>query len=433
MTNDDYTDLEREFSAMLRQTGNGFHHDPQALAESGMRRGRARLWRRRAGVLGGTVSATAIAVGAVYLPGLGDDGQVTAAPPETGQDMIETLTEMLPDSYTVSEVLGAAGPATTADPHVSLVAEDGAGVSFTIDLDLTRWQSEDWRADAGCSVWDEEAGATCDQTELDGGSLLVSRTMDYSAEDLSIGAPDGVPVGDDSMAQRSWGVGLESPSGPAAEAEGFRSVTMTVTAEGTEGAAGVPDVPPVELTLLEEIVQDAVWQRVFDQVDAEYEAPEAYAGWNSSVEPQELLALFRELAPAGLEITDSGDSYPGYAALEVGDGESTALVEINAWAPGSFPDGWSMDDGDLEDPSGMGDAGCEPYATGDESTEVLRCPDPEAGTWMIDVYYADGSSLDITETVEVPAGAGEEAVGPLSLDELTEIGASPEWRALLQD
>ncbi|MGK5531309.1 hypothetical protein [Streptomyces sp. URMC 129] len=426
MTNDDLTDLEREFGAMLRRTGNGFQHDAQHLVEGGMRRGRARLWRRRAGVLGGAVSAAAVAVAAVCLPGLGGDSQVTAAPPETGQDMIETLTAMLPDSFSVSEVQGAAGPATTPDPHVALVVDSQSSGSFTIELELTRWQTGDWRADAGCSTWDTEGGIACGETELADGSLLVSRSMEFTE--------DGMPVEDSAaggpVADRSWGVGLAAPSGPEAAAEGFRSVSVTVSRSATEDSSDVPDEPPVDLSLLEEIIQDPVWQRVLDQVDTEYEAPEAFAGWTSSVESAELVAMFRDLAPSGLEIRETGDSYPGSAGIEVSDGRSTAGISINVYEPGSFSEA-DVPGADAVGGSGDGavdDSDCETAATLPDGTTVLQCPQ-DAGSWMIDVYYPDGSSLDITQSAEL-SGEAEENDAPLSLEELTEIGSAPEWRTL---
>ncbi|WP_326598141.1 hypothetical protein [Streptomyces sp. NBC_01803] len=426
MTNDDRTDLEREFGAMLRQTGNGFHRDPQFLVEGGMRRGRARLWRRRTGVLGGALSATAVAVAAVYLPGLGEDGEVTAAPPETGQDMIATLAGMLPDSLVVSEVMGAAGPSTTADPYVSVVVADESG-SFSVDLQMSRFESAEWRADAGCGDPGRETDVACEETELADGSLLTSRTSDFVL--------DGALTGSEYMEMpgAAWDIAYDAPSGPDAEARGFRSVRLSVSPYDVEGGSAAVDAPPVDFHRLAEIARDPVWQSVLNGVDVEYGAPEAFEDWVvddlglAGVPASDLRTMFRELAPEGLEITDGEDDDPGSASLEVGDGTHTAYLEINVYGQGSFTgeeiDVFGEGDGEHDD-------GCELATTLEDGTRVFQCVDISLGSWMIDVYYPDGASLDITQSVALGAAADEE-VAPLSLEELTEIGSAARWRTLV--
>lgn len=46
--------------------------------------------------------------------------------------------------------------------------------------------------------------------------------------------------------------------------------------------------------------------------------------------------------------------------------------------------------------------------------------------WWAEVYYPDGSSLDITQTDDTG-----DNTAPLSLEELTDIATADEWQALL--
>ncbi|WP_326598139.1 hypothetical protein [Streptomyces sp. NBC_01803] len=393
-------------------------------------------------------------------------GAETGDVPRTGDELIEALTALLPEDVGIT---GSEGEGLDSFPHpyASLQVEDGAG-GASIDLGMYRWATDDWRADSGCAVWEPapaEDGVTCEETELPDGSVLSLVTWEYDEE--------GIPEeGIEPWSARSWDVYLEGPGGSGLDEPGGRSVSLSLYKDFTE--SGDPDSyePPVDIDELAEIVQAPVWQEVLDAADEQYGPPEDWSEEPSSDIPaDELRATFRELAPEGLEITDGEDDEPGWATLTIDDGNGPAQIDITAWdAEGALAEGeieaWGEGGEIVDEVSveplqstvelevdidaevevheggfeiGEGEAGAEPGEGPDcetevleDGTEIVSCTweatgeDDPVALWWAEVYYPDGSSLDITQTDDTG-----DNTAPLSLEELTDIATADEWQALL--
>ncbi|MDT0309852.1 hypothetical protein RM780_23270 [Streptomyces sp. DSM 44917] len=433
-------------------------HNGDAEAQDQDIEGRpARTSRRRVAALAAAIAAVAALTSAAAVqPSFGADRQAEqpadrageSQVPRTAQELMDALTALLPEGVRIASSDGQ-GLDDTADPYLTLETEDGA----TIDLGLSRWPTEDWRAEAGCALWAGEEGAdsgtTCEETELPDGSVLSRVTWSY--ED-----PGSPEEGIEPSAGRGWDVYLEGPGGSGLDQPGSRSVYLSVSRYVS--ADETPDAPlPVTQEELAEIARAAVWQDVLDAADEEYGAPE----YEEEVPPSdvpaaELRALFRELAPEGLEITDGPDEGPGYAGLLVDDGRGPASVDITAWSPAG-DDGLIVDDAVAGDaPAASLEAEFETESDGvalgfdgadgegpdceeqelEDGTTITSCywgpgEDDPTSLWWATATYADGSSVDITQSNVVgdePEPARSDA--PLSLEELSEIVSDDAWRAL---
>ncbi len=404
-------DFERDFGALLRRTGDTFlAEDTLRLAEGGMRRGRTRLWRRRAAMATGAVAVAGITVAAVQLPGAGGDdgrpGPVATGAPETESELVNTLVAMLPEGLDISDH-SAAGPRRTGDPVVSAVIGEGPE-TFTVEVAMTRWETTDWRAHVGCPSFGAEGIERCEDDELPDGSVLT--VVDRAEEQPE--PPD------DAGTFRSWEAWRESPTSWGPGVDGLRQLSVTLSADGP-AHLGADRVPPLTEEQLVEIARAPVWQRVFDRADAEHGAPGDVLDETtmSDVPAGELRAVFRELVPGRIEVTDGTDDMPGVASLDISDGRSEARVEINAYAAGMF----TPDDQPADEPD------CERQMLAD-GTAVYICDVPDGdgdGAGYADVYYPNGASIDIHQT------AAPGAAPLLSADELRAIAGAQEWQDLL--
>ncbi|TDC21189.1 hypothetical protein E1265_18735 [Streptomyces sp. 8K308] len=420
------SEFEREFGAMLRQAGGGFKTDSQALAEGGLRRGKVRLWRRRAAMVTGAAAVAAVAVAAVQLPGGGGGGNGesldVAEAPQTQSELIATLTAMLPEGISATASY-ATTPEESGDPSVSL--EFGTGQeAFSLDVSMLRWQASDWRSVAGCDGYDWDGAEQCEQTELEDGSVLsVGNTRFDESTVVDPGtqfAESDMEEGWEGTYYSSWNALLEMPASWGPSEEGLWRIGVSLTSMSDE--APDPGVePPISQDRLAEIARESVWQEVLAVADAEHGAPEESLDnliTNSDVPGEQLRSLFRDLAPGGLEIGEGLNESQGYTSFDVRAGEASAMVEVNAWPADSF----TSEDGPTGDPE------CQ-LDTREDGTRVFLCDriaaedyDPQI---YADVYYVDGSSIDIT----VYPGEGSDS--PLTLEELGEIAGSQEWQGLL--
>ncbi|MFD5320946.1 hypothetical protein [Streptomyces sp. NPDC127098] len=422
------TEFEQQFGAMLRQAGGGFQPDSQALAEAGLRRGKVRLWRRRAAMVTGAAAVAAVAVAAVQLPGggggEGDDALHVADAPRSQSELIATLTAMLPEGVSGTDSY-AITPEESGDPGVSLTLGTGDD-SLTLDVSMLRWQAEDWRSAVGCGSYDWEDSDRCEETELEDGSVLSvgsvrydqSPVVDPGTEFAESDLQDVEEWGDTYFA--SWNAQLAMPASWGPGEEGLWQINATVTSMTDEPLD--PDFePPLDEGQLAEIARASVWQEVLAAADAEHGAPEESIdemSMSSAIPAEELRALFDELAPTGLEIGEIADESRGSVTFQASAGEVSALVEINTWATGSY----DYSDGPI-------DPECDPVDGFGEDTRVYLCDwlateDYEPQLYA-DVYHASGSSVDISV---YPADGAE---SPLTADELSEIAGSQEWLDLL--
>ncbi|RMI41139.1 hypothetical protein [Streptomyces triticirhizae] len=352
-----------------------------------------------------------------------DEGQV----PQTGEELVATLTELLPQELEITESEGF-GLDEGPDVSASLVAEDGTG-GTTFDLSAFRIPTNDWREVAGCQGFGEpepgDESFTCEDTELPDGSILSYVTWDYSDEGEV----------EEPFHQRDWEVWLEGPGGDGPEEPGGRTVVLS---EGKE-LSGLEDpdsyTPPVDFEQLAEVVQAPVWQQVFDAADEQWGPPEDWEDPSTDIPSAELRSTFRALAPEGLEIIDGTDDDPGRAMLTVDDGNGPGLVDITTATPIEAPE---------EEPSAVtrlspDDAADEPQCEEEEladGTLLWFCDwaasedDPVALSWAV-VTYPDGSGLDITSwNMEDWESEPSRVDTPLSAAELAEIVIADEWRAL---
>ncbi|UED84559.1 hypothetical protein [Streptomyces profundus] len=379
--------------------------------------------------------------------------------PGTGEELIATLTALLPQELEITDSSGS-GLDESPDSSAWLVAEDGSG-GTTFDLSVHRWATEDWHDIAGCQGFGEvEEGFTCEETVLPDGSILSYVTWEFVEE-------GDAEEGFEPYHDKSWEVWLEGPGGEGLDEPGGRTVLLSENKDLTDVADPDAHTPLLSQEQLTDVVLSPVWQQVLDAADEQYGPPEDWEGGPPSEIPAaELRSVFRSLAPEGLEITDGSDDELGSASLTVDDGEGPALVEITAFdagfdesfgeiAEGSLAgeelhavlpvdefDGaigheviidevideeWAADEA-LDEPR------CEDSVL-DDGTELSVCDwpasaeDSTAISWAV-ITYPNGASIDIT-AYNTADWDSEPTRGDavLSADELAEIVVADEWRA----
>ncbi|MDT0342051.1 hypothetical protein [Streptomyces litchfieldiae] len=422
-------DYERELGAMLRQAGTAFHTDTEALVAGGLRRGRARLWRRRVGAVAGAATAVAaIGVAAVQLPGGGgDDGgppAIADTPELTDEDMIDALTGLLPSEWEISEPY-VDGPEVSGDPIVSVTADDGSG-PFEVTVSLTRYGGEDWREMAGC------VGIPgCQEREQPDGLRFSTLTETYPVGD----APDlgGGTSGTEEEPFHSWEVWLEGPGTWSAEAPGMWQVSVMVSRDGRDGTP-----PPLDWSELGDIAYAQVWQDAFEAATAEHGPPPEDGGitgdWAedySDIPSADLVAVLRDLVPEGQTVTQVGDTEePGAAYTELDDGAGPVAMDITAYAAYDM-----MPDDDTAVFESLGPECVVTGADGGVAVETCSYPPDEAsswGLWTVTAVWPDGTALSLSQQNTnhedtVPTREGT----PLSVDQLRDIATDPAWAELL--
>ncbi|MFD7508805.1 hypothetical protein ACFV5N_05570 [Streptomyces sp. NPDC059853] len=426
MRNDDHTTpFEQELGAMLRQTGGGFEPDPARLTEAGLRRGRARVFRQRAGVVGGAAAVALLSVGAVQLTG-GDSGTPVAdGVPQSREGMVETLSGMLPAGI---EVLAseADSPLGAEEPGIFLQLADTIPGEASLGVTIHRWAVEGWEESLGCVVPDS-AGYRCTQEELADGAVLSRTQEDWLNED-------------DELGSRQWVALLEVPDG-SADASWARAVSVSFEKEMT--SLDDPDgyQPLIGEEKLAEIARAPVWQEVFDLLDETYGAPDTDTGPELvDAAPEVLRDLFRSLAPERLDITEDVQqaSGPGEIYLVADDGRGPGYVSVMLWEP---YDVYEPNEPDWEEGfDGWGEdeyCGSEPLGDGVrlDHCDLGPTADDPVGVWTVSLNLPDGSSMDITvansagiDDLEAPTREDS----PLTMDELRELASAPEWRDLFR-
>ncbi|MDT0309850.1 hypothetical protein RM780_23260 [Streptomyces sp. DSM 44917] len=448
----EHHDFERDLGTLLRRTGDDFLTDTEALLAEGLRRGRARQWRRRAAMATGAASAAAVALAAVLIPGLGDDGSSTVAAPSTGEDMVETLDALLPDPVAITRVESAAGYANEAAPHVLVELDDG--VSLHVSLERYAGADAEFIVEPGCIPGESAPPEDCVSRTLADGSLVsaYAYTPFLEGESAELDATDGTgaegdaeaPSADDATEPDlavgealSWGAWRTTPARPAATESGVRSVSVTLARD----TAGLDDPvayePPLSLEQLADVAAAEVWQETLDEVDRQYGAPEEeevpegeeFGGAlvEADVPPERLREIFGGLAPDGLRLGElvAEEQSAGSAYFPVSSPAGNGEVSVNAWVPD--PDAPPAgEDGGAPGPRDVEDDGCELLPDPGDGTRIFRCVSdaPDSRYILLDLYYPDGSSIDIS----VDAAGGPL---PLTVEELTEIAADDAWRDLL--
>ncbi|WP_158674694.1 hypothetical protein [Streptomyces hoynatensis] len=405
--------------------------------------GRARRIRRtRRTLLSAAIVTAAMASMAAAAPTSAAESDGSAEVPRTAEETLDALTALLPSSLTYSEA-EAEGVDTSEWPSAYLVAEDGSG-GTSLQLSLNRWATDDWHDIAGCQGFGEpEEGFTCEQTELADGSILSFVTWDF-------GGPED---GGETLEWEAW---VEGPGGSSLDQPGGRAVVLTEAHDLTDGEDPDTYQPLLDFEQLAAAVQAPVWQQVFDAVDAEYGAPSDGEDTPSAdIPPAALRDTFRQVAPEGMQITDGEEEEPGYATLQVDDGQGPGLVDITVYGPEGEEPGDGADEaaeGELssevvsfaeEDVASAEEEGedegpqCEDSVLPD-GTEVSACDWPPTGeddpydlAW-VDVTYPDGTILSIS-ALNAPDWETEptRAAAPLGPEELQRIATDEAWRTLV--
>ncbi|RKN38005.1 hypothetical protein [Streptomyces hoynatensis] len=401
-------DLEQELGALLRQAGDSFTADPQSLAEGGLRRGRTRQFRQRFALVSGAAAAAAVAVAFSQLPGGGQDGSgLAAAAPETGGEMLDALAGLLPEGVRLTSP-AAEGPETTAEPYVLATLDDGTDRTLDVAFTMSRERTPDWRGQAGCTT-PSNPGWHCEEAELGDGSvltLITSGPRADTAQSPSSGA--------------TWEAWLERPiTGGEPATPGIARWSLSVTA--TPALAADAEAP-LDLDRMAEVVEAPVWQQVTEELDERYGLPSAAEepSWMDDTAAEDLRETFGALLPETVRLGALGSRSPGAATFEIhrADGTGSAQVTVNSYAPATF----ARQDRPEQDDD------CRLAATLPDGSEVFRCAyedeSPEQEIYY-DLYYPDGSSLDVTET------AAADGDFPLSEEQLLQLVSDEQWRGLI--
>lgn len=393
-----------------------------------------RNWRRRAALTAAIATvAAATTMGAASVSAASEQGTA----PATGQEIVEALTGLLPEGTEITESFGE-GYQDSEYPYAYVEATDNTGGATTIDVGVHR-STGDWREYAGCPEDIDEGDAEdgflgdCVETELSDGRLLSVNTWEYET--------DGTGEGEDGEAYHAigWDVWLEGPGSPDFANESGRSVYLSQYKDLTEVADAGAYVPVLDEAQLAEAAQSQVWQDLLAALDAEYGEP-VEEEWEGPDGPQipaaQLQDTFRSLAPEGIEVTpvEAGEEEVDYASLLVDDGRGAVLVDIFAFGPWDeegFEEGIDVDAA-ADDEFGPE---CE-HTILDNGNELNVCAwapsdDDPLGLWSATVYYADGSSLDITQyNVADWDSDPTRADAPLSVDQLAGIATDSAWQDL---
>ncbi|MFB7761616.1 hypothetical protein [Streptomyces xiamenensis] len=393
-----------------------------------------RSWRRRAALTAAIATvAAATTMGAASVSAASEQGTA----PATGQEIVEALTGLLPEGTEITESFGE-GYQDSEYPYAYVEATDNTGGATTIDVGVHR-STGDWREYAGCPEDIDEGDAEdgflgdCVETELSDGRLLSVNTWEYET--------DGTGEGEDGEAYHAigWDVWLEGPGSPDFANESGRSVYLSQYKDLTEVADAGAYVPVLDEAQLAEAAQSQVWQDLLAALDAEYGEP-VEEEWEGPDGPQipaaQLQDTFRSLAPEGIEVTpvEAGEEEVDYASLLVDDGRGAVLVDIFAFGPW---DEEGFDEGIDFDAAADEEFGpqCEHTIldNGDELNVCAWAPsdDDPLGLWSATVYYADGSSLDITQYNVADCDSDPtRADAPLSVDQLADIATDSAWQDL---
>ncbi|MDQ0907970.1 hypothetical protein QFZ22_003955 [Streptomyces canus] len=313
--------FEERLVTALHETGGEFDTDRTALAARGAARGRRKRFVRRAAVAGGTASVVLACVGGALV--LRPGGTATeavpssmtasakpkpsvTATPATGEQMIETLKNLLPDGD-FSEERGR-GTEPTDDlkvpaPYAGLVFDDGDGAA-AVEVGVGRVQpgGTEARQAAQCPDRAYIPYDACKTSRLaDGSVVTVLQRYEYA---------------DRRVDTKLWTAELVTPTGQHitvsewnAAAEKDKPVTRTD-----------PPLNPAQLTRLAAAKE---WRTVANALPEPLPEPEL-PGSDLHARTN-LLALL----PKGLKVTDKSSDDGDFAYAVVDDGKGRSMVQVN--------------------------------------------------------------------------------------------------------
>ncbi|MFD8301019.1 hypothetical protein ACFV29_01490 [Streptomyces sp. NPDC059690] len=404
--------FEEQLSADLRRAGAGFDADRTALVAAGAVRGRRRMLRRRALVVGGAASLALVGLGgALLLPGgngsaprdeasVGTSGHSpTAAPapdPVSGDALIRALEKLLPEGkFSKAQ---ARGTDEKPGPYVSGVYDDGKGAA-AIGVSLGRVEpgSDEARQTTECPGKVFMHYDACGRTRLpDGSVVMVMQGYEYP---------------DRRVDTKWWSAELVTP-------EGQHVGISEWNAAAEKDAPVTRSEPPLSPAELRRLAAARVWR---DAIDATPEVPGRTAGDPTPTRPAVAVApTLRSLLPKGRFTVseDSGDD-TGFGYLVVDDGKGRCLVQVNV-----------QDD--------MSDVAGDLFGSGSETlpdgtrVAVHQGPSEKGGAgavmWTVDTMRGDGRRVVISELNSgAPHDAATRGTPALTVEQLRTIALSPKW------
>ncbi|MFH8800195.1 hypothetical protein ACH4F6_11445 [Streptomyces sp. NPDC017936] len=424
---DQHDPFEDRLSAALHQAGGAFDADRAALAAAGRVRGRRLRLRRRAAVAGGAAGLALVGVGgALLVPSDGDgtarNGSVaaagsgrptaTAVPAVSADEMVRTLTELLPEG----EVTRGAARGTNGalPPFAQVVFDDGKGagsISLLVDR-VTRGSGNGEAFDPAAEV------TPCPEMQLPdaGPDSCVTQTLpDGSAVTLV----QGYEYPDRRADTKAWSADLVTPAGQRVSVSEWNS-------PAEKGEPVSRPEPPLTLDQLKTLAAAQEWRRVADAIPEKTRKPSPAtsdsAGDTTGFGGRRILAVLTDSLPDGLEVVSSDHQETEFAYAVVDDGEGRSYVQVNMQHD-------------------MSDAAAELYGSDAETlpdgTRVTTRQGPgEKGgegvvMWTVDTMRADGRRVVVSAFNSGSQTAAATRPEPaLTVAQLREIALSPQWEVL---
>ncbi|MFJ8161645.1 hypothetical protein ACIRBY_11975 [Streptomyces sp. NPDC096136] len=327
--------FEDELGEALRQAGDGFTPDRQALVAAGERRGRRLVVRRRAAVIGGSVLGLALVGSAGAFAGglLGGSGgargsgtvdvaappALSSTPPAKGapgsgtgavsdEQMVTWLKQLLPDGQLTEAKGHGTGPGPGGMTGVSGVWDDGKGKA-AVGVSLNRVDPN------GASTAEMLTCPDKNKFDYDG---CTSETL---ADGSKVMVYQGYEYPDRRVPTKSWRATLVTPQGYQVDVQEWNA-----PAEKDEPVSR-PN-PPLEPARLKSIAHSPLWRRALEDLPAAHlESPRSAPRPGTSVAP----VLDGLLAGYGIPVVAKGDEgASAYAVLDDGKGTSMVTVEVQS-------------------------------------------------------------------------------------------------------
>ncbi|MBZ4320428.1 hypothetical protein [Streptomyces huiliensis] len=412
---DDHDDaLERRLTAVLKNAADACPPPSPDLIDRATARGR-RLRRARFLQAGaGAAALTLVALGGTLLLNTGGTGGVTPAEdvrpatPRTvrpsptrvsGQEMVATLTSLLPKGGSVSEASGTGS--ADADAGRALTARltyTGAHGATALDIAIRRPDPGD--RPAGCLPVQVRPYDRCEARELPGGgTLYTTRSFTH-------------PTGD--TGQRRWYAELVTKDGASLLLQEFGGGEE----KATESAAD-PALTPDQLGA---IVRSPAWRKAVDALPAAG-TPSPSGGRAAS--DGRLARVLLALLPTGGRITDL-HSDDALVQLVYDDGHGKSMIEADVQNGMTEALG-----GHMTCPSDAGDD-CRARTLPDGTkVKVTRTPSEKGGdavVWTADTLREDGRRVLVREINSfAESGPVTRPEPPLGLDRLRDMALDRKW------
>ncbi|MCX4905788.1 hypothetical protein [Streptomyces sp. NBC_00878] len=420
--------FDDRLGAALRQAGDSFETDGNALVAAGRVRGRRLRMRRRATVAGGVAGIALVGVGgALLVPWSGDDGgqrsvaasrtplpDGTAVTPDrgavSGPELLRTLEGLLPEgTFSAKE---ARSTDHALGPYAGLVFDDGNGKA-AVQVGLGRIEPGSRQAEEATTCPDKALVGydACNRSELpDGSVLMIFQGYEYP---------------DRRVDTKHWYAQLVTP-------QGQQISVMEWNAAAQKGAPVTRPDPPLSPAQLKSVVTAREWRAAVDTIPepesakgAKGTAPETApaAGGSAEADGRSVRSTLVSLLPEGVEVTSKGGQETEYAYVVVDDGKGRSFVQINVQADMSDvegelfgPDAERLPDGTkVATHQGPGDKG---------DTGVVM--------WTVDTIRTDGMRVVVSAfNAGAQNAAATRDTPALTMEQLRSIATSAKWREIL--